>query len=146
MLGVAGVISQTNQKRMCIMRQMGTIVLGWGLLLLGTAGAAADDKADKAAKMLVGKWEATVKSNTGKEIKIQLEFTKDNKLVVSYSGVKVEGKYKVVDEKTLEVERTFMGKTMKEKNEFKVTKDTLEMKGSRGQSQKFTRVKEKESK
>ena len=51
------------------------------------------------------------------------------------------GTYKVVDEKTLEVTITFMGKTMTDKSQFKVSKDTLELTGKDGKSQKFNRTK-----
>src|SRR5262245_3591145 len=113
---------------MCIMKALGTIVAGLGLLVFVAPAPAADKDKDKddSKKLLVGKWETKQKFRD-MEIKIQAEFTKDGELIFSFGQNKIKGKYSVVDEKTIETEMTVQGKTMKEKVGYKVTKDTLEL-------------------
>jgi hypothetical protein len=52
-----------------------------------------------------------------------------------------DGKYEVIDEKTIEVSITYMGQTKTEKSTFKVTGDTLELTDSRGKTDRLTKVK-----
>jgi len=117
------------------------LVVGCVVLLL--AGQTYGDAKDDAAKLLVGKWE-TKQKVMDKEATAILDFSKDGKLSMKLTGpvdLSLNGTYKVIDEKTLEVTITFMEKTMTEKSQFKVSKDTLELTGKDGKPQKFNRTK-----
>lgn len=124
------------------MQALRGLVVGCAVLLL--AGQVYGDAKDDAAKLLVGKWETKQKLGD-KEATAVLDFTKDGKLSMKLSGpveLSLNGTYKVLDEKTLEVTITFMQQTKTEKSSFKVSKDTLELTGSQdNKPQKFNRVK-----
>ena len=95
---------------------------------------------DKPKDLIVGKW-------MGKDgpAEITIEFIKDGSLTVQAKAgdqkFELKGKYKVLDDKNLEVEITFMNETKKEKNEFTVTKEKLTLTDPKGKKQEFTRVK-----
>jgi uncharacterized protein (TIGR03066 family) len=90
-----------------------------GALLIASAGFA-QEAID--GKKLVGKWQPADKKDN-----VTLEFTKDNKLVVTVDiggkPEKVEGTYKL-DGNKLSIAITFMGK--EEKDEITITKLTDE--------------------
>jgi len=75
-----------------------------------------------AKDLLIGKWEQGEGDKKG-----TLEFTRDGKLKVSIQSISIDGTYKLLDEKTLEVTIDFMGKKESHKSPFKVTRDTLEL-------------------
>ena len=107
------------------------------LVLLGLVVLAAPALAQKKpSELILGKWEATKKVD-GKDEKIECEFTKDGKLMVSVLGVTLQREYKIADDGTLEV--TDMGKTRTFK--VKVSEDTLEVPDSDKQTLKMTRKK-----
>jgi hypothetical protein len=84
---------------------------------------AAEDKPkdDKAADLIVGKW-VCKDSPLGE---INFEFTKDGTFT-EYVGLSGKGKYKVVNEKTLELTYMFDdGKSKTYKKKLTVTKDKL---------------------
>ena len=125
------------------MQALRGLVVGCAVLLV--AGQAYGDAKDDAAKLLVGKWEIKEKI-VDKDATAVLDFTKDGKMSMKMSGfmpedLNVKGKYKVVDKETIEVTITSGDKTRTEKSKFKVTKDTLELTGKDGKSQKFNRIK-----
>ena len=125
------------------MKAVKGLVLGCVALLLFAGPALADAK-DDAAKALVGKWEMKKKMGDV-ELKGVLSFEKDGKLSMKmdFGGMNItaEGKYKLIDGKTLEVTLTFMGKTKTDKSKFKISGDTLELIDPNGKAEKFTRVK-----
>lgn len=118
-------------------------VAGCVALLLGGNVALADKK-DDAIKALQGKWQATQKVGDV-ESKAVFSFEKDNKLTVTVTirdkDVTFDGKYDVIDEKTIEVTLISLGRTITEKRTFKITGDTLELTDTKGKTEKFTRVK-----
>lgn len=95
---------------------------------------------DKAADLLVGKWEAKEKVGD-QEVTGTIEFAKDGKLKISFGGFNIDGTYKLMGETEIEVTMTFMGETRTEKSEIKVEKEALEIKSKTGKLTKFTRVK-----
>src|SRR5262249_13481734 len=111
------------------MRAVRGMLVAAAVLVLAGSQAFADAKSD-AEKALMGKWETKQKVGE-KEIKAELNFDKDGKLAMKVNmgpgmDLNFDGKYKVIDEKTIEVTITFMGQTRTEKSTFKVSKDTLE--------------------
>jgi uncharacterized protein (TIGR03066 family) len=114
------------------MKTLSTLLVG-----LFVASATAQD----AKKLIVGKWEATQKDPKGNDIKIEAEFKDDGKMTFSVRDVKVNGKYTLVDDKTIETETMFEGQMRKIKQEYKVTTDSLELKDSEGRTFTFKRGK-----
>src|SRR2546426_582604 len=82
--------------------------------------------AQEAKKLIVGKWESSLKSSGTADIKITAEFKADGKLTFEVKDIKVNGTYSFKDDK-LETETTFEGQTKKLTQEVKVTKETLEL-------------------
>lgn len=102
------------------------------------------DAKDEAQKALLGKW--SMKQKMGDlEIDGLLEFTKDGKLAMKMKVKEMElnfsGSYKVLSDTELEVTISVGGMTKMEKSKFKVEKDTLELTGKEGKTEKLTRVK-----
>ncbi len=124
------------------MQTLRGLVVGCAVLLL--AGQTYGDAKDDAAKLLVGKWESKLNQN-GKEITATLDFTKDGKFSIKITLGKenqtLDGTYKVLDEKTVELTVAREDKTRTEKQQFKVSKDTLELPGKDNKPQKFNRIK-----
>jgi uncharacterized protein (TIGR03066 family) len=118
--------------------------LGIGCAVLLLAGQAYGDAKEDAAKLLVGKWE-TKQTINNKDITATFGFTKDNKLSLKFSGatdLELKGSYKILDETTIEMTVTIKDKTMTEKQKFKVSKDSLELTGSKdNKTVKFNRIK-----
>jgi uncharacterized protein (TIGR03066 family) len=109
-----------------------------GFVLFILAGSAA---AQDAKKLIVGRWETTVKGPDNIDYKIDSEFTEDGKVKVDIRGVKAVGTYKFTDDKNIETEVTFDGKTIKLSQKVAVTQDTLELTDPKGQVSKFKRSK-----
>src|SRR5437763_1843270 len=110
------------------------------LLIVGLV-LAAPVTAQETKKLIVGKWEATMKGPGNTDIKIVAEFKDDGKMSFDVKDIKVNGTYKIKDDKILETETTSEGTTKKLSQEFKVTKDTLELKDAGGQVFAFKRAK-----
>ncbi len=117
------------------MRTFSLMLAGWALFVLTGPVAAQDAK-----KLIVGKWEATQKGPENTEYKINAEFTEDGKLKIDIRTVKANGKYSFIDEKNIETETNFDGKTIKLKQKVTVTQDTLELEDPMGQVFKFKRA------
>lgn len=109
------------------------------LLVLLFMPALADDK-EKAKDMLVGKWETKEKAGD-QEITATIEFTKDDKVKISFGPVNIDGTYKVASSTELELTLTFMGETRTETTKFKVEQDSLEFTSKEGKVTKFTKAK-----
>jgi uncharacterized protein (TIGR03066 family) len=112
-------------------------VLFLSLFITACGGSSAKD-------LIVGKWSAKEKApGTDKELEMVVEFTKDGKMIIDMAGLmKLEGSYKVIDDKTLEVMmKTPDGKEKTEKGAFSVTADKLTMKDPGGKETTFTRKK-----
>ncbi len=99
-----------------------------GLLAALCAPAFADDnKKDppavtgtKPQDLILGKWEPV--EEKGKSV---VEFLKDGKLKVSADQLALEGTYKFIDDKTMEIKVVFGGKEETVKVKVTVTKDEL---------------------
>jgi uncharacterized protein (TIGR03066 family) len=116
------------------MRALSLLIVG--LVLAGPAAA------QEAKKLIVGKWEATFKGTGNTDIKIVAEFMEDGKLTFDIKDIKVNGTYTIKDDNKLETKTTFENQTRELKQEFKVTKDTLELKDKdSGQVFTFKRAK-----
>ncbi len=109
----------------------------------GTALARADTKDVEA--LLQGKWEMV--SEPGKATKSNVEFTKEGTFILTAGkDVTIKGKFRVLDEKTIEVELP-KGKDPKEvevsKATIEVTKDALTITAQDGKKvTKYKRAKE----
>src|SRR5439155_22707427 len=93
------------------------------LLIVGLV-LAAPVTAQETKKLIVGKWEATMKGPGSADIKVAAEFKADGKMSFDVKDIKVNGTYTIKDDKTLETETTFEGTTKNLSQEVKVTKDT----------------------
>jgi uncharacterized protein (TIGR03066 family) len=76
--------------------------------------------ADKPQDLIIGKWQPA----DAKE-KANLEFLKDGKLKIGSEQFMLDGTYKFLDDKTLEVKISFMGQEKAVKLNVTVTKDEL---------------------
>jgi uncharacterized protein (TIGR03066 family) len=104
-------------------------------LFLGLPAAAQDAKT-----LIVGKWEGTQKVK-GNDVKIEAEFKDDGTMVFTVRDIKVNGTYKLIDDKVIETEQTFEKQTRKLKQEYKVSQDTLDLKDPEGNVFTFKRAK-----
>jgi len=100
---------------------------------------------DKAKDLIVGKWEPEKQPQGAKVV---IEFTKDGKVLMTGSGpdkkeFKMEGKYRLPDDKTMEVTFEQNGKSKTDKTTIvKITKDELVTKDDKAkEEQTFKRVK-----
>ena len=114
------------------------------LVVLLSASATLVYAEDKAKDLIVGKWEP-VKAPPG--AKIVIEFTKDGKVLMTGSAnqkdIKLEGKYKLTDEKTMQISFEQGGKAKTDTTKIvKLTKDELVTKDENDkEEQSFKRVK-----
>jgi hypothetical protein len=109
------------------------------VLVLGIV-LASPATAQEAKKLIVGKWESTLKSSGNADIKLTAEFKPDGKLIFEVKDIKVTGTYSFdKDQKKLETETTFEGQTKKLTQDVSVTKETLELKAD-GQAFVFKRA------
>lgn len=127
------------------MRAPRGLLVACAAVLLVNSHAFADAKSE-AEKVLVGKWE---KMSPG-GLKTQIDFQKGGKLAMIITGapggdVKFGGTYKVIDDKTIEVTVSWMGRTATEKSKFKITRNKLELTGENGKHT-LTRVDEAKGK
>ena len=100
--------------------------------------------ADKAKDLIVGKWEPT-KAPEG--VKVVIEFTKDGKVQITGTAdkkdIKLEGKYKFLDDDTMETTFNRTGKEETRKTKIiKISKDELVTKDEGDKNEEaFKRVK-----
>jgi uncharacterized protein (TIGR03066 family) len=119
-----------------------TALVAMVLVLAFTAAPLAAQ--DKAKDLIVGKWEP-VKAPPG--AKIVIEFTKDGKVVMTGTAnqkdIKLEGKYKFTDDKTMQISFEQGGKAKTDTTKIvKLTKDELVTKDENDkEEQSFKRVK-----
>jgi uncharacterized protein (TIGR03066 family) len=110
---------------------------GFGLALLVICGLSGCGGSNKPQDLIVGKWEMKEKMGD-KEITGTSEFTSDGNVKVDMMGIKMEGKYKFIDDKTIEVS---MG-GQKEKNKIdSITKEKMVLIDPKGKKAEFTRAK-----
>jgi uncharacterized protein (TIGR03066 family) len=102
---------------------------------------------DKPEELLIGKWAGKQKAKVNdKEVEYEMmvEFTRDGTVKMEVKGAaafKVEGTYKVIDAKTLEVTlKDSDGDSNTNKSGFKVTKDKLTLIDPSGKETLLTRV------
>src|SRR5438128_451472 len=93
--------------------------------------------AEKPQDLIVGKWQPSDAKD-----KATLEFLKDGKLKITSDQFTVDGSYKFIDDKTMEVKIAFGGQEMAVKLKVTVAKDDLTMQ-EEGKEKKdtFKRVK-----
>jgi uncharacterized protein (TIGR03066 family) len=102
--------------------------------------------AAKPQELIVGKWQTQEKEG-GSEITITVEYLKDGGLKARFefpkSGSKIDvlGKYRFLDENTLETEVNFQGEVRKEKAAVSVTRDALVETDAQGKKREYKRIK-----
>jgi uncharacterized protein (TIGR03066 family) len=103
--------------------------------LLSAAGVVRAE--DKPQQLILGRWEPV----DGKD-KAVVEFLKDGKLKISSRDVTLEGSYKFIDDKTLEVKVVFGGNEQAPSRlTVTVTKDELTTEeAGKGKKERFKRV------
>jgi uncharacterized protein (TIGR03066 family) len=117
-------------------------LLAFALFLLFPAAALAA----KPQELIVGKWQ-TQDNEGGSEINIIVEYLKDGGLKARFefpkSGSKIEvlGRYRFVDDNTLETEVNFQGELRREKAAISVTKEALVETDAQGKKREYKRVK-----
>ena len=121
-------------------------ILGCGVaaILMCSAGLVADDKKDEKvdAKKLIGKWEP---AEAKKGLSMVVEFAKEGKLSLAITfgdkTEKVEGTYKVAENK-IDLVLKIEGKEEKETlTILKLTDDELSTEDSKGKKDSFKKVK-----
>jgi uncharacterized protein (TIGR03066 family) len=97
---------------------------------------------EKTADLLIGRWEGKGKEGD-KEITLVLEFTKDNKMRMSWEGATAEGTYKLNSETEIEITVSYMGETTTGKSTVTVDKEALTIKPlvRGGKEAKYKRLK-----
>jgi uncharacterized protein (TIGR03066 family) len=108
--------------------------------------------ADKPEDLIAGKWtgKQKVKQKDNKEVEVEVDyaFARDGtlKAEIKVPGqaepVKVTGKWKVIDDKTMEMTITHDGKSTTEQGSYKLTKDRLTLTSKKGVTTELKRVKE----
>jgi uncharacterized protein (TIGR03066 family) len=110
------------------------IALVAAVILLAAGAVSAEDKPQQ---LILGRWEPA--DSKGKSV---IEFLKDGKLRISADTLTLEGSYKFIDDKTLEV-KVILGGNEKPSSKLKitVTKDelTTEEEG-KGKKERFKRL------
>jgi len=119
------------------MKAMHGFVAGIVVVLLTAGNLLAQDKPKD---LIVGKWQAKEKVGD-KEIVATIEFNKDGTMKVTAEGFNFEGKYKLVDDETLETEVTIAGQTKKDTDKIKITKDKITLTDKNGKKTELTRAK-----
>jgi uncharacterized protein (TIGR03066 family) len=101
----------------------------------------------KLADALIGKWQGVLKEADGAELQLKVEFFKDGTLKAEMKHGddvrKQDGKYKVIDEKTLETAIKTGDKEEVEKVTVVLDKDKLTVTNSTGRSVELMRLKTK---
>ena len=120
------------------MRSMHLALVGCFLAVLATSMSPATAQ-DKAKDLIVGRWRLLEQKD-----EVVIEFKKDGSLKFSAQSkdqkFEITGKYRVLDEDNLEVEKTFQGKTEKEKFKLAVTREELKLTDPKGTVDKFKRL------
>jgi len=117
------------------------VILGCALVASLVSGVAADDeKID--TKKLIGKWEPKEENSKGK---VMIEFSKDGKLTVTFSGKedKIEGTYKVEGSKVTVRLKDDGKETTKSFTILKLTDTAMTTKDDDGKEEMFLRIKDK---
>ena len=79
-----------------------------------------DQQVGKARELVIGKW------SPGKdEDKTTIEFTKDGKIKILGGQIAIDGKYKFIDDSTMQVDMSFGGEEKSVRLKFTVTQDEL---------------------
>jgi uncharacterized protein (TIGR03066 family) len=80
-----------------------------------------DQQVGGSRKLVVGKW-----SPSKDDDKTTIEFTKDGKIKISGAqNISIDGKYKFIDDSTLQVDMSYSGEEKSIKLKFTVTQDEL---------------------
>jgi uncharacterized protein (TIGR03066 family) len=109
------------------------------VVIVGCGGSKPKDQ-------IVGKWEAT-ESVLGKDVKVVMEFTADGaaKMSMNAEGQEIpgpSGKYKFIDDNTMEIEYTEDGKTKKDKATIEsISSEKVVMVGEGGKKKELKKVK-----
>jgi hypothetical protein len=113
--------------------------------LLLCATLMAPSLADKPEELIVGTW-LLKKTQGDVTVEVTITFEKDGtvKGEVKVTGLKdplpITGKYKLLDEKTIETETTTKGETTRDKGTFTVTKEKLSIVNEKGMTTEFQRA------
>jgi len=114
------------------------------LFVLVSAVAAQETAKSSNKELIVGKWRAEVPQDAPKEaveLTPVVEFKKDGGLVIEIGKLlKLEGKYRFLNESDLELEIEVMGKKDAKKIKVEVTKDTLSTTDEKGKVEKMKRI------
>ncbi|MBL8796990.1 MAG: hypothetical protein JNM56_24020 [Planctomycetia bacterium] len=118
------------------MRHTSVVLLGFLLVFLAGCGSA------KPKDLIVGKWEA--QNDEAKKMGgMTVEFKPESAMTMKIGTVSIDGKYKFVDDATVEVETEMLGKKDSKKFKVEIVKDemtTTELDGAKEVS-KFKKVK-----
>lgn len=124
------------------MRRTSIVLMGFAVLFLSSCSG------DKPKNSIVGKWDSIDEA----KLAATYEFSKDGgcKMIMKIPGsgdakateATYEGKYKFVDDETMDLELNFAGRPFtKEQDKVKVSNDELTLTDKDGGVQKFKRVK-----
>ena len=115
-------------------------VTGIGLALLivcGISGCGGGKPQDQ----IIGKWEAKEKGPDGKEMTMTTEFTKDGTVKMGVMGLTVEGKYKFIDDKNIELTMEMMGKKDTKKLKLdSISGDKMVLVDDKGEKKEFKKA------
>jgi uncharacterized protein (TIGR03066 family) len=101
--------------------------------LLASSSTPVPGQEKKNSELIVGKWD--IGMNT------IFEYRKDGTMLMTIGKVEVPGKYKFINNDTMEVEITFMGKTKSNRLKVVIKGDEMTTTDPEGKSNKLTRVK-----
>jgi uncharacterized protein (TIGR03066 family) len=106
---------------------------GLALFLLVLSSAPGTAQANKNKELIVGKWDIGMST--------VFEYRKDGTMLMTIGKVEVPGKYKFVNDDTIEVEITLMGKTRSNRLKVVIKEDEMTTTDPDGKSNKLTRIK-----
>jgi uncharacterized protein (TIGR03066 family) len=116
------------------------ILFGVGIGLLVICALSGCGGSSKREAMIIGEWD--VKQTFGtREITGKVEFRKDGSMTTLAMGMKMDSKYKFIDDNNVEIEMSVGGRKMTEKNKIEsITNKQMILVDPRGGKAVFTRV------
>jgi hypothetical protein len=113
--------------------------LGFGLGIFVVCALSGCGGSSKRQAMIVAEWDVTQKVGT-REITGKVEFRKDGSMTTRAMSMKMESKYKFIDDQNIEIEMSVAGRKMTEKNKIEsMTKKQMVLVDPQGGKAVFTR-------
>jgi uncharacterized protein (TIGR03066 family) len=115
-------------------------VFGFGLVVFVVCAFSGCGSTSERQALIVGKWDVRQKLGN-REISGKVEFRKDGKMTTEAMGMRLESKYRFLDENNIEVEMCLGPMKMTEKNKIEsLTKTQMVLVDPKGEKAFFSRT------